>query len=42
MRDGGMSCDVTNNNEWKNSIHKQKTRLQCFLLSNMYTTRATC
>ena len=24
MRDGGTSCDVTNNNEWKNSIHKTK------------------
>ena len=42
MRDGGMSCDVTNNNEWKNSIHKTQTRLQCFLLSNMCTTRSTC
>ena len=30
MRDGGMSCDVTNNNEWKNSIHKTKNKVTVF------------
>ena len=30
MRDGGMSCDVINNNKWKNSIHKTKNKVTVF------------
>ena len=43
MRDGGMSCDVTINNEWKNSIHKTQNKVTEFsIIKYVHNTTSTC